>query len=245
MWHTHKMNTCDLKHYFYRPIITTSPVYYSWVSPASKGNVTCLCYLIIFNSNFPQDWRDPSALHESHAMLYMHSALTFQKTTALCIKVPRRANKEGIYDTVKSHMAHNDLGVKKMGNKSADQNRRGKAVGGAITCNSTQHSNFGRFSLHQVHCQLCAFRWQQLPKLFFLSLQFRGNVRWSTCLPWEGCCTCTRWSCRRIPQCSVWTVSWCGPPESLRKPTNTSVTSGRSNSILSACTDEGPKNVFF
>lgn len=38
-------------------------------------------------------------------MLYMHmdhSAVTFQRTTTPCIKLPRQANKEGIYGTVKA-----------------------------------------------------------------------------------------------------------------------------------------------
>lgn len=38
-------------------------------------------------------------------MLYMHmdhSALTFHTTTVLCIKLPRQANKEGIYEAVKA-----------------------------------------------------------------------------------------------------------------------------------------------
>lgn len=108
LWHTLKINTCFLKHCLYRPIITTSSVYYS-----DLYGVTCSKMQrdlsVLFNyiqiNFFFQGWHDPRALHKSCDMLYMHmdhSALTFQKTTALCIKLPRRANKEGIYDTVKA-----------------------------------------------------------------------------------------------------------------------------------------------
>lgn len=56
-------------------------------------------------------------------MLYMHmdhSALTFHTTTVLCIKLPRQANKEGIYEAVKAARQVNELGVSETQSKSAD-----------------------------------------------------------------------------------------------------------------------------
>lgn len=112
MWHKHKKikktNRYCLKHCFYRPILTPAPVLLDrrGVAWHSKGSVAHLCYSITFKSTPPPDGHGLSALHESPDMLYMdHSALTFHTATVLCIKLPRQANKEGIYGAVKARAA--------------------------------------------------------------------------------------------------------------------------------------------
>lgn len=75
------------------------------------------------------------------------------------------------------------------------------------------------FFLHALHHPL--LRWCDLYCL--CSTVCTNTHGLHTAAAWwlrERGCTCMRWSYRRIPQCSVWTVSWCGPPESLQNKSN-------------------------
>ncbi len=96
------------------------------------------------------------------------------------------------------------------------------------------------YSYSWVHWQAFALRWQQLhsfPTHTSRPLLSNAGKLWNDRYTFNRCsatytnlnglhiaaacsliergCTCMRWSCHRIPQCSVWTVSLCGPPESL------------------------------